>query len=426
MKFRHSLKKRVVVSFFFLTLFLEGTFAFFVFLMIDGLERELFYNHLERNADWLIQSTQQDQTASLPPGSGVYRVEGNQDHDLPDWLKNMKEDRAEVELADEAYFVIVRKVGDVRYFLVQDQTEFEKLEDTVGAVIGIGFIVALAGSLWLGFLTANRVIAPVIELSNRVRQAHPDDSRLGKLSQDFTNDEVGLLAVTITQYARTLQEFLGREKAFTGDVSHELRTPLMVISSSCELLLETKDSDDHRIEIIQRIRRSSKEMQSLVETFLVLSRDSKNTEKNFLDFDATEIASEEVEDIRTAAESHGAKTRLHLNAPPKVRGIPQLFRVALRNLLRNALHHARQGEILVLIDSDSISVEDSGRGIPEEYKNAIFDRHYQVESADATGSGEGLGLSIVKRICDYHGWKIYYEAIHPQGCRFKVVFSLPE
>lgn len=426
MKFRHTLKKRVIVSFFFLTLVLEGTFALVVFLMIDGLERELFYNHLERNADWLIQSTQQKPAPSLPPGFRAYRVEGDQNEGLPDWLKNLKEDRAEIELADRAYFVIVRQEGNVRYFLVQDQTEFEELEDTLGTVIAIGLVIALAGSLWLAFLTANRIIAPVIELSSRVRQAHPDDSRLEKLSQDFTNDEVGLLAETITQYARTLQEFLVREKAFTGDVSHELRTPLMVISSSCELLLETQDGDGHRIEIIRRIRRSSKEMQSLVETFLALSRDSKNTEKEFLDIDVTEIASEEMADLRTVAGSHDVKTRLHLNAPPRVRGIPQLFRVAIRNLLRNALHHTRQGEILVLVDADSVAVEDSGHGIPEKFRDAIFERHYQITPSDATESGEGLGLSIVKRICEYHGWQIHYEAVQPQGCRFKVVFPPAE
>ncbi len=418
MKFKQTLRNRLIIAFFLLTLTMCGAFAVSVFSIIHGLEHDLFYRHLEQDAEWLIKAAQGGSTPDLPPGIRLYKVKDDQPSGLPSYLKNIKGDRAEIILSNEAYHVVVRWLGDTRYYLVQDQTQFESLEQGIGATLLIGFVLALVGSVWLGSVTANKIIAPVIELSNRVEKADLTETHLQNLAQEYSNDEVGSLAAAFGRYAEKLQGFLEREQLFTGDVSHELRNPLMVITSSCELLLEKMEDEDPRREAIDPIYRASKEMQALVDTFLTLSREKVDSAIHFSHFQGNEIIEEEMKGAIKASKLNNVKTILHNNNSILVNGIPQLFRVVIKNLLRNAIHHTKTGTITLTIHPDSVHVEDTGQGIPEKFKNSIFERHYRVKSLDENQKGEGLGLAIVKRICDYHNWNIRLETVEPHGSRF--------
>ncbi len=372
MKFKQTLRNRLIIAFFLLTLTLCGAFGIGVFSIIHGLESDLFYRHLEQDAEWLIKSAKNGLKSDLPSGIKLYVEKVNQSSNLPPYLKNLKEDHKEIILDNKAYHVVVRNEGGTRYYLVQDQSQFENLEQAIGATIAIGFIIALAGSLWLGFATANKIIAPVIELSNRVEHVDPTKTNVNNLAKNYSNDEVGMLANTFGQYAQKLQDFLEREKLFTGDVSHELRTPLMVISSSCELLFEKPDNEEKRHEAIERIHQASKEMRLLVNTFLTLSRDNADSTANFSNIQVDDVIQEEIKEIGEEAESKEVQTHFNSNASLKINGNPLLFRVVIKNLLRNAIHHTKQGTITVTINPDSIFFEDTGRGIPEELKDSIF------------------------------------------------------
>ncbi|MNT15549.1 Sensor protein RstB [compost metagenome] len=90
----------------------------------------------------------------------------------------------------------------------------------------------------------------------------------------------------------------------------------------------------------------------------------------------------------------------------------------LGNLLRNALHYTDSGSIRLVLGECGFMVEDSGVGIPEEEREAMF-RPF-VRGAAQRGDGLGLGLSLVQRICDNQGWTVSLSAVEPTGCRFQV------
>jgi len=426
MKLNLTLRSRLIISFFLLTLTLCGAFAISIFLIIHGLESDLFYRHLDQDAEWFIQSAKKGSSTDLPPGIQLYIEKDGQPSNVPNFLNNLTSDHTEVILGNEAYHVVVRREGDTQYYLVQDQSQFESMEQTIGVAIFIGFVMALAGSIWLGYVTANKIIAPVIELSELVKKNHISQDNIEDIAKYFPHDEVGLLASTFYQYTLKLKDFLGREKLFTGDVSHELRTPLMVISSSCELLLTNSNMAGKEHDAILRIHRASKEMASLVDTFLILSRENIDLPTLFSNFQVDQIIKEEVEEITEATNSKDVKVNIIANRTLHISGVPSLFRVIIKNLLRNANHHTKQGSITVVINPESIYVEDTGRGIPSELKNSIFERHFRVLSPQNKEKGDGLGLSIVRRICDYHHWQIQLETVEPHGSRFIVSFSSPE
>ncbi|MNP61809.1 Osmolarity sensor protein EnvZ [compost metagenome] len=91
------------------------------------------------------------------------------------------------------------------------------------------------------------------------------------------------------------------------------------------------------------------------------------------------------------------------------------------NLLRNAAHYTDGGYIRLSLQPNGFSVEDSGVGIPEEQREAMFQPF--VRGDERRGEGLGLGLSLVQRICDDQGWRVTLTATAPHGCRFQVDLS---
>ena len=91
------------------------------------------------------------------------------------------------------------------------------------------------------------------------------------------------------------------------------------------------------------------------------------------------------------------------------------------NLLRNALHYTDKGFIRLTLLEHGFTVEDSGVGIPEEKREAMFQPF--VRGNEQRGEGLGLGLSLVQRICENQGWTVDLETMEPNGCRFIVGFQ---
>lgn len=91
------------------------------------------------------------------------------------------------------------------------------------------------------------------------------------------------------------------------------------------------------------------------------------------------------------------------------------------NLLRNALHYTEHGFIRLTLEPSGFTVEDSGVGIPEEKREAMFEPF--VRGSEKRGEGLGLGLSLVQRICESQGWSVSLSTMEPNGCRFHVELS---
>lgn len=421
---KQTLQRRIITSFFLLTLVLGGGFAAVVYFVVHELETELFYEHLDQDAAWLINADNSGTLPSLPHDIQLYKTHSGDLSGLPDYLHTLTRDRSEVILDNKAYHVIVKTQGNQRFYLVQDQSRFEKMEQAIALGIMLAYIGALAGALWLGSITARRVLSPVIQLATRV-----DDLSLmatekkGILSQQYSDDEVGQLARAFETYRQKLQGFLDREKLFTGDVSHELRTPLMVITSSCELLLSKPESDDNSQRVVNNIYTAAQEMQLLVDVFLMLSRNKEGSIRQSSTFLCNTIIEEEIEQL-TSLTTENKQIKIHLNDETqlKLQGIPQLFRVVIRNLLQNAYHYTRQGHISVHIETTTVRVEDTGPGIPEQLKASIFEKSSQAPS-NYSGQGQGLGLSIIQRICDYQNWGITLQPVASVGSCFTMDFS---
>jgi signal transduction histidine kinase len=228
---------------------------------------------------------------------------------------------------------------------------------------------------------------------------------------------VGELALSFDQTLGRLRAALGREKLFTSDVSHELRTPLMVLASSCELLLGNPSLDHRSMAQVQRIARASHEMRQLVETFLMLAR-AREDSGSGASATLKDIADALVDVWKPLIREKNIEFIYLVEQVSTDRFNLTFLQSVMGNLLRNAWHYTDQGFIRLTLREHGFSVEDSGIGIPEEKRHAMFQPF--VRGDEQRGEGLGLGLSLIQRICTHQNWSVELTSRQPNGCCFTV------
>ena len=94
--------------------------------------------------------------------------------------------------------------------------------------------------------------------------------------------------------------------------------------------------------------------------------------------------------------------------------------IVVGNLIRNAFQHTDQGEVSIHLTAEQLSITDTGRGIAEVELAHIFQRHYKGSES----RGEGIGLSLTKRICDRYGWDITVASRRGLGTEVRLGFGM--
>ena len=244
MEFKQSLAQRIIIAFALMSALVAGTFAVGIIATVHLVEEKLISAGLGGDLQrLLLMDNGADWNHRPKPSQLFYFSGGRGDFALPKDLRHLDPGFHEVFRDQLSYHAMVEVVDGRRYVLLQDQSDFEERERVLFAVVVVGFVLALALAVFLGWTLARRVMAPVVRLARQVRHR---DQLLGlapPLAPDYAADEVGELAVAFDATLGRLRDTLTRERLFTSDVSHELRTPLMVLASSCELLLENPALD---------------------------------------------------------------------------------------------------------------------------------------------------------------------------------------
>lgn len=421
MEFKQSLAQRIIIAFALMSALVAGAFAVGIVATVHLVEEKLISSGLGGDLQRLLLMDTVDDWSHRPePDQLFYFSNGRGDFALPKDLRHLTPGFHEVFRGDLSYHAMVEIVDGRHYVLLQDQSDFEERERILFAVVVVGFVLSLVLAVVLGWLLARRVMAPVIRLARQVRHR---DQLLGlapPLAPDYAADEVGQLAVAFDSTLGRLRQALTRERLFTSDVSHELRTPLMVLATSCELLLANDRLDDRARAQVERITRACEEMRELVQTFLMLARAQRN-ESMAAQAGVGQVADDLTTQWRKPIEKKGLTLIYERGEPADTRYNATFLQTVMGNLLRNALHYTDQGFIRLTLTASGFSVEDSGVGIPEEKREAMFQPF--VRGNEKRGEGLGLGLSLVQRICDDQGWIVTLTTNEPQGCAFHVALS---
>jgi signal transduction histidine kinase len=165
-------------------------------------------------------------------------------------------------------------------------------------------------------------------------------------------------------------------------------------------------------------------MRELVQTFLMLARAQREDASMSPQQSLSQVADGLLNLWREPIESKGLALIFEPGNPVDTCFNATLLHAVMGNLLRNALHYTERGFIRLTLTATGFIVEDSGVGIPEEKREAMFEPF--VRGSEKRGEGLGLGLSLVQRICENQGWSVSLTNMEPNGCRFQVELCLSD
>ncbi len=231
---------------------------------------------------------------------------------------------------------------------------------------------------------------------------------------------------------RSLRNMYDQQVSFVNNVSHEFRAPLTIIKGALDNLSDglhgalTQDQS----EPISMSQREVSRMKRLVDDLLDIARMEAGKISLVLEDTALqECVRETAKSFELLAKHRGLALRLDLpEGPVRVRADRDRLTQVLVNLIGNAVKFTPQGEIRVRLstnaDSALIEVSDTGRGIPPEHLDRLFQKFERVGAAEEEGSG--LGLAIAKAIVELHHGRIWVESAPGQGSRFSVTIPLQQ
>jgi signal transduction histidine kinase len=212
-------------------------------------------------------------------------------------------------------------------------------------------------------------------------------------------DDVAALGASFNQAASRIEALLRAQQSLLANASHELRSPLARLKMAVSMIEESPPAQRERLR--QEIHANIGELDALVEEVLMASR---------LDASAAPVQREPVELLALAAEEASRIGMVAEGDTVQVLGDERLLHRALRNLLENARRYGG-GDVQLQVRAaeagfGEVSVCDRGPGVPEAYRERIFEAFFRLPGHAEHDGGVGLGLALVRQIARAHGGSV--------------------
>ncbi|HEY5749316.1 MAG TPA: HAMP domain-containing sensor histidine kinase [Chryseolinea sp.] len=290
--------------------------------------------------------------------------------------------------------------------------------ELIAAIMSIQ--VLLLALLLIGLVIINRrltrtIWGPFYVILDRLKKYHIDQEKALELPTVSTA-EFRELCQAIMQLVDKSHEAYLSQKEFTENASHELQTPLAISFSKLELLAQTNELTQEQAELVGKLFDAIERISRLNKNLLLLS---KIENRQFFETEKIELSAviqKSLDVYERQAEEKGIAIEKSLPQSIALNANPVLVEVLISNLVSNAIRHARPQSVVSVIAAPS-SVTITNEGPPLVYPEKIFHRFHR----ESKNIGSGLGLSIVKKICDVSGYQISY--LHNSNThRFQIKF----
>lgn len=416
MVYRHSLQYGIVKNFCIFGALLSLFYALFIFIAFNYIEEYLEKNLYQKRIQGELNSflAQYKQDNKIQPPRSKYLTIYFDLSSMPETLKPIVAGRRDgfyeggdtINGKENEYSFLIHTIPETRQtvYLFYDARFLEiseKRMSVIFLILVVGYILVFFISILIGKATSRKVIEPVTHLAEIVKKTDPDYLPTD-LSVSFYHDEVGTLAQALEQAMGRIRLFIQREQQFTRNASHELRTPVTVIKGAVELLKQNPEFRNPSIRPpVLRIDRSVSDMEDTIDSFLWLAREKdalKTNEKR----DVFKMIKEVISQHQHLIENKSLALELIREADLWIIAPRSLLKIVLSNLVKNAFHYTTSGKIKFIVKSDRVIVEDTGVGISKELLCKVTEPSIKGKQSQ----GLGIGLSIVKMICERLDWQL--------------------
>lgn len=323
----------------------------------------------------------------------------------------------EAEIDGATFLITTGLVRGGQFYLAKDISLFESREAAFHRFLWfLGIAVVLLGFL-LARLTGKRLVAPIRQLANQIRDTAPAP-RMRRIAADYQDAELEAIAQSFNRFLDELEAYVKREQSLMGLASHELRTPIAVIAGALDVIEQRGGLKGSAQGPFLRIRRAVDEMAANIDVILKLTRRKSSADRQE-PVGLVELLHGVKDDLARHSASAAGRLRLTVGAHPRVNADPTLVKMLLRNLIQNAIQHT-PGSVQVGITGDEVEIQDEGPGLPKAYLAYLSDPH---SDAGELLSLSGLGLFIVTLICERLSWRLQVAPVTPRGTTVRVLFA---
>lgn len=354
----------------------------------------------------------------------------------PDALQNVRNGKTAYETVEgaEPYPVRVLTVPVIRdgrlFRVIRVGSSLRNVAETRARFVLVMAGLLPAGLLMAGFggwVLARRALLPVARMAEAAQRISAE--RLAeRVEETGAGDELDRLARTLNRMLSRLDAAFQQVRQFSADASHELQTPLTTLRGELEVALRSGRTPGEYQETLKSALEEIDRISRLVEGLLMLARaESGALRMDHRPVDLAELVEEVYWSLKAAADERSVELLTDSHDPLTVYGDRDRLRRLLLNLVENAIKYTGAGGRVSLSlkrDGDRVGViiSDTGRGIPDEALDRIFQPFYR--SPDVLSErGYGLGLSIARSIALAHGGEISVSSVQGRGSTFRV--SLP-
>lgn len=279
-----------------------------------------------------------------------------------------------------------------------------------------------------GFATRSIIAVPLTVRNKVIGVLEAMNKKEGR---EFTDEDLELITVLGDQAAVAVQNaLLFQQSDLIAEMVHEIRTPLAAIVAYAELLQRPSATLEQSKQFSNIILHESERLNDMARNFLDLARlESGRAHLSQDPIDLSTVIRMVVNVLLPQADAKRVGLSVDIpDALPPVLGDAQRLHQAILNLAGNAVKYCRPDDSITVTascegDCLSVSVSDTGPGIPEESLPRVFERFYRVPGAEHRAVGTGLGLTITRQIIEAHGGRITVSSVVGQGATF--TFTLP-
>ena len=237
------------------------------------------------------------------------------------------------------------------------------------------------------------------------------------------------LQLTIEQLSSEKQKISQLKDEFTANASHELKTPLTSISGYAELIENGMAKPEDIKVFAGKIHKEAQRLQAIANDIIVLSKLNNHNGESFdlgEKINLWNLAHSCIENLVLSANKKNIQLTLDGEPTAEISGNSKLLFEMIFNLVDNAIRYTEAGgKVALLVETNAITVKDTGIGIPEECQSRIFDRFYRLDKCRSKESGgTGLGLAIVKHIAEVHHATIDLKSTVGFGTEIRIGFTL--
>lgn len=321
-----------------------------------------------------------------------------------------------IEISDSQMSEFISRFSDEAYDV---KTDFGRK----GWLITIAVTIVSAA---IAYFVSGQALKPLRKLSQQAEKIDQDSISDIRLNED-TVKEFRQLSVSVNLMLDRLSESFATQRQFSGNAAHELRTPLAIMQTKLELFAaEHKNMEGDTAELVRSQAEQLDRLSKLVHTLLEMSNLSSAPRSDRIEL--APLVEEIITDLTPLASQNDITMEQDCDNVVITGSDALIYRLVF-NLIENAVKYNRRGgSVSVSVHKESsdvvVRVSDTGCGIPEEYRESIFQPFFRVDkSRSRQMGGVGLGLALVHEIAVLHGGSVRAEPGNKSGTVF--IVTLP-